>query len=146
MGSLRPVAAGALVTATLALAAAGCGGQSPAAGVRSALGDFGRAAAHKDYRTMCRRLLAPSLVEQVEGVGMPCETALAKGLGTVERPALKVRKVTVANGRAFAVVHSTAAGQPPSDDTVELVKARGAWRIASLAAQTGAPAGQQPGY
>jgi hypothetical protein len=126
--------------------AGGCGGTSAAAGVRSTLGDFGRAAAHKDYRTMCRRLLAPSLVEQVEGVGIPCETALAKGLGAVQRPSLKVRTVTVAHGHAFAVVHSTAAGQPPSDDTVELVHARDGWRIASLAQSTGAPAGQQPGY
>jgi hypothetical protein len=137
----RTIAGTAL--ATVAIAAAGCGGQDPAAGVRSTLGRFGRAAAQKDYRAMCTRLLAPVLVEQVESVGMPCEAALAKGLGGVSSPTLRVRKVTVRKGRAFAIVHSAAAGQAPSTDVVQLVRERDGWRIASLGTQRPAPVGAQ---
>lgn len=147
MGKRRLVAAGAAVAALAAGAAgaAGCGGQNPAAGVRSALGAFGKAAAQKDYRALCRQILAPSLVEQVESVGMPCETALAQGLGGVSSPTLLVRRVTLHGGRAYAVVHSSAVGQLPSTDTVELVRVAGGWRIAALnAPQQASQTGPQP--
>jgi hypothetical protein len=134
----RTVAGGTFVA--VAIAASGCGGQDPSASVRSTLGAFGRAAARKDYKAMCRRLLAPALVEQVESVGIPCEAALAKGLGGVSSPTLSVRRVTVRRGRAFATVHSTAAGQPPSTDTVQLVREAGGWRIAALGTQRPAAA------
>lgn len=135
----------AALAAVGALGVAGCGGQDQAAGVRSTLGAFGKAAAQKDYRAMCNRILAPSLVQQVESVGMPCETALAKGLGAVSSPTLRVRKVTVSRGRAYAVVHSAAAGQAASTDTVELVRVGSGWRIAALnAPQQAARSGAQP--
>lgn len=143
---LRSVAAGGAVAGAVVAIVAGCGGgQDSAAGVRSTLGAFGKAAAQKDYRSMCDRLLAPALVEQVESVGMPCETALAKGLGSVTSPTLRVRKVTMREGRAYAVVHSAAAGQAPSTDTVELVRVAGGWRIAALNTPAqGSQSGAQP--
>jgi hypothetical protein len=35
--------------------------------------------------------------------------------------------------KALVSVHSTASNQPPSDDTLSLVKQKGKWKISSLA-------------
>ena len=62
---LRPVwfLAAALVLAVLA----GCGdrGPTPEQQVRTAVSEFGRATTAKDYTTLCDRILAPKLVEDV---------------------------------------------------------------------------------
>jgi hypothetical protein len=127
-------AAGAACAASLALIAslAACGSVDQRPRVRQTLGRFAAATARKDYRTVCRELLAPAIVEQLTQLGLPCERALAEGLGSVRSPQLAVRSVRVDGARAQAQVHSSAANQPPSDDTIELVRARGAWRISSL--------------
>ena len=72
-----------LATAVALLVLAGCGeqGPSPEQQVRDAVAEFGRATAAKDYRRLCDRLLAPSLIEEVESIGLPCEVALRQGLG-----------------------------------------------------------------
>jgi hypothetical protein len=130
----RTVAAGA---ATLALGAlgAGCGSADQVPKVRAALARFATATARKDYRTLCQQVLAPSIVDQLNQLGVGCERALAQGLGNVQAPALTVRSVRVHGDRAEAQVHSSAANQPPSDDTLELIRVQGSWRISSLGAR-----------
>ncbi|MBI5104149.1 MAG: hypothetical protein HZB46_04030 [Solirubrobacterales bacterium] len=122
----------------LALAAlAGCGGDdepSPEEAVRAAVQRFGDATAKKDYREICDQLLSSRLVERVEGVGLPCEQALQRGLGDVKNPRIRIGDIGVQGGRALVSVRSTADNQPPSDDAVELVREGGEWKIASLAA------------
>jgi hypothetical protein len=118
----------------VAAALAGCGSSGPTddelvAGTVSA---FGRATAAKDYRTLCDRLLAPSLVDKVEQVGLPCVQAMQKALGGVRDPRLTIGDITVQGDRASAQIRTSASGQAPSRDTLELERVKGSWRIASL--------------
>jgi hypothetical protein len=136
------------------VAGAGCGADSegPSADtqVRATVARFGVATRDGDYQTICDQLLADALVHSVEAVGLPCESALQRGLSDVRDPRLKIRQVSMSGGRALVSVHSTAAGQPPSDDAIQLVKEGGTWRIASLAApsavqaSSAAPSGTAP--
>ena len=102
--------------------------------MRGTLTRFGRAVAGRDYRAGCAQLLAPTLAEKLTEIGLPCEIGLARGFGTAQNPRLSVRAVRVQGSTGSALVHSTATNQPPSDDTIGLIKLNGAWRIASLAA------------
>ena len=127
--------------ALLALALIGCGDSGPSdeAQIRTALDDFRRATAAKDYAALCERVLAPRLIQTVEQAGLPCERALKKGFEDVRDPRISVGAVTVDGDTAKAQVRSSAAGQKPSQDTVELVRVDGRWRIASLG-EGGTPA------
>ena len=122
-----------LIGSLLLLAA--CGGESgptPEQQVRSTLSELGKATAAKDYDRLCGEILAPELVEQVASIGLPCAVALRQGLGEVNQPRLTVGKVTVTGERATAVVRTSAEGQQPSQDTVQLTRTKGRWRVASL--------------
>ena len=131
-----------VVVVVVALALAGCGDSGPTQEeqVRTTLTDFSRATAAKDYQTLCDRLLAPSLIADLKKIGLPCEIALQQGLGDVRQPRLIVGTVTIKGKRATAEVRTSAEGQVPSKDTVELVRTDKGWRIASLAT----PSGPQP--
>jgi hypothetical protein len=123
------------VAALLAAALlAGCGGgPSDDQQVRQTLRDFVKATSDKNYKLICDQLLAPRLVDQVKAIGLPCEKALQRGLGDVRDPHLTIGKVTVDGDRASAQIRTSAAGQQPSSDTVELTKVGGRWRVSSLA-------------
>ena len=131
---LRPVATRPLLLVVAACAVAGCGESGPTdeQRIRGALAEFGRATAERDYRALCDRILAPELIETVEQVGLTCELALRKGFEDVEDPRLAVGAIDVSGDRATAEVRSSATGESPSQDTVELVKVGEGWRIASL--------------
>ena len=118
-----------------ALALAGCGDSGPTdeEQVRSTLTAFSRATAAKDYQALCDRLLAPSLIADLKKIGLPCEIALQQGLGDVEQPRLIVGDVKVDGKKASAEVRTSAQGQAPSSDTIELERTEDGWRIASLA-------------
>ncbi len=132
---LRAVATRVLLLLACACALAGCGESGPTEEeqIRSALASFERATADRDYQALCTRILAPKLVETVKQIGLPCEVALEKGFEGVSEPRISVGTVTVDGTTATAEVRSSAAGQAPSEDTVELVKVGDDWRIASLA-------------
>jgi hypothetical protein len=123
-----------LAPALALLLAAGCGdqGPTPEEQVRSTVAAFGRATAAKDYQALCDRLLAPSLVEEVESIGLPCEVALQRGLGDVRDPRLTIGGVQVDGDRATAEVRTAAAGEEPSQDTLRLLRVDDAWKISSL--------------
>jgi hypothetical protein len=127
---LRPVRY--LALALLMLVGCGEQGPTPQEQVRSTVAEFGRATAAKDYRTLCERLLAPELVEEVESIGLPCESALRRGLGGVREPRLTIGEITVRDDEATAEVRTSAAGEEPSQDTLELVNLDGSWKISSL--------------
>jgi hypothetical protein len=126
----RGIAASLLACALLA----GCGGSepSPEQQVRRTLTEFGRATSAKDYQALCDRIFAPQLVEELKQVGLPCEVAMQQSLRDVRDPSITVGAVTVTDRTATAEVRSSAKGQRPSQDTVELVELDGAWRISSL--------------
>jgi hypothetical protein len=126
-------------TALLAAALAGCGGKDTPPDsdqVRETLVAFGKATAAHDYKTMCTRLLAPVLLDKLREVGLGCEQALEQGLGQVRSPKLSVGKITVKGDTASAEVRTSAEGEAPSTDTVELRRVNGKWRISSLASPT----------
>ena len=100
--------------------------------MRSTVAEFGRATAAKDYQALCDRLLAPSLIEEVEAIGLPCEVAMRQGLEDVREPRLTIGRVQVSEDRASAEVRTSAAGEEPSRDTLELVNVDGTWKISSL--------------
>jgi hypothetical protein len=131
---LRPVAPRPplLLLALCVLIGCGDSGPSDEEQIRGTLAEFGRATGDRDYGALCERILAPRLVETVEQIGLPCEQALAKGFEDVREPQLSVGDVTVNDGTATARVRSSAAGQEPSEDTVDLIKVGDGWRIASL--------------
>ena len=119
--------------AALALALAGCGaGPSDEEKVRQTLDDFGKAATAKDYQALCDHILAPQLVEKLKQVGLPCEVALQQSLGAVKDPRITIGKITVTDKLAKAEVRTSATGEQPSQDTVELVPVDDSWRISSL--------------
>jgi len=131
---LRAVATRLLLLLVCACALAGCGESGPTdeERVRSALAEFQRATAERDYPALCTRILAPKLIETVKQIGLPCEVALEKGFEGVSEPRVSVGAITVKDTTATAEVRSSAAGQEPSEDTVELIKVGEDWRIASL--------------
>jgi hypothetical protein len=138
MAASRPLRAPgplvAVVAGALCAGLAGCGEAAPSEErrVRDVLVAFGRATAAKDYRRLCRELLAPSLLEEVSAIGLPCETAVRTALEDLEDPRLTVGAIVVTGERATAQVRTSAAGQEPSRDVVQLEKVDGNWRIASL--------------
>ena len=123
------------LAALLALAGLVCGcgdGPSDSERVRTVVESFGQATAAKDYQRLCDDLLAPKLVDEVESQGLPCEVALKQGLGEVSAPKLTIGQIGVNGDNATADVRSTAAGEEPSRDTLELVRVNDSWYIASL--------------
>jgi hypothetical protein len=131
---LRPVATRPLLVLLAACALAGCGDSGPSdeQQIRATLAEFGRATAARDYQALCDRILAPKLIETVKQIGLPCEVALQKGFEDVRDPRLTVGAIDVSDDKATAEVRSSAAGEKPSQDTVELVRVGDGWRIASL--------------
>jgi hypothetical protein len=131
---LRPVATRPALLLLAAVLAAGCGESGPTdeERVRATLREFVRATEERDYAALCERVLAPRLIDSFKQVGLPCELALEKGFEDVESPRLAVGAITVREDRATAQVRSSAEGESPSEDTVELVRVGEDWRIASL--------------
>jgi hypothetical protein len=133
---LRPVATRPLLLVLAVCVLAGCGDSGPSdeQRIRTTLSEFQRATAARDYRALCDRILAPKLIETVKQIGLPCEIALQKGFEDVKEPRLSIGTIEVDDDTATAQVRSSAAGESPSNDTVELVKVGDGWRIASLGA------------
>jgi len=119
-----------------ALTLAACGGASPkrsdADRVRDTLAAFGQASAKHDYRRVCAELLAKPVIDSVRRAGLSCESAMKSALQGVQSPKLEVGAVTIKGNRASAKVHTTAANQSASDDTVALVREGGDWKIGAL--------------
>ena len=119
-----------------ALTLAACGGASPkrsdADRVRDTLAAFGQASAKHDYRRVCAELLAKPVIDSVRRAGLSCESAMKSALQGVQSPKLEVGEVTIKGNRASAKVHTTAANQPASDDTVALVREGVDWKIGAL--------------
>jgi hypothetical protein len=130
---MLPAVRATLALPVVLLALAGCGGgPSDETLVAQTVTSFGHATASKDYATLCDKLLSPDLVEKVEQIGLPCQQALHKALGSVQDPRLTVGQIKVTGDTATADIRTSAANQSPSRDTLELQKVKGSWRIASL--------------
>jgi hypothetical protein len=130
---LRPVRRPIVALLAVSGLFCGCGGgPSDTEQVHDAVEAFGQASAAKDYQRLCDEVLAPKLVSEVESAGLPCELALKQGLGEVSAPRLTIGTIRVTGDAATADVQSSAKGEPPSRDTLQLVRVGDSWRIASL--------------
>ncbi len=127
------VVAAAVVVAAVLLLRGGGGGGNDARQVRLTLAQYAQASSQKDYTAICTRFLAPSLLNKMREIRIPCRVALKRGLGKVVMPTLVVNSVKVTGATALAQVHTGAANQKPLDGTIELIKAAGVWRILSQA-------------
>jgi ketosteroid isomerase-like protein len=118
------------IVALVLLAGCGDGASSPEEAVRETLSGYAKAFASKDYQAICDRYLSPKLIDGVEQRGLPCEAAVRPAIKEAEKPEIAVKSVKVSGDTATAFVHSTAANQPPSDDTISLARVHGTWYIA----------------
>ena len=83
---------------------------------------------------ICAALLAPTLVAQVKKAsGGDCEKGIKDALSDADSFELQVQKVTIADGKASAVVKSEG-GNEDRVDTLQLVKDGNVWKIATLGA------------
>src|SRR5262245_32628748 len=117
--------------ALVAVLGAGCGNRTPSdeEQIRALLGTFAKAAAARDYQTLCDKVLAPKLLNGIAQIGLPCEIALRQSLGEVKSPRMTVGQISVKGDNASAEVRTSAENQPPSKDTVKLQRVNGRWRV-----------------
>ena len=108
-------------------------GQSASDQVQAKVQELADAIGNRDYATICRDVLAPSLVAHLTSHGIDCPGALRLGLGGVRHPVVSVAKVVVNGRKASAYTLTTAAGQSASLDTLSLIDTKRGWRISSLA-------------
>ncbi|HEY5429873.1 MAG TPA: hypothetical protein VIK04_12205 [Solirubrobacteraceae bacterium] len=127
---MRPGRALALIG--IAYAVAGCGA-SAAEQVQAKLQQFAHAVAAKDAPTLCRQVLAPALVNRLEGAGITCNQAMETFLSSVTDPTMSVSKVHVKGSSASAVVLTDARGQPAAIESINLTSTTKGWRLTSLA-------------
>ena len=122
-----------------ALLLAGCGGDTPGdeAQVRTTLQRFIAAVEERDYQTLCDKVFAPKLLQGLQSIGLPCEIAMRTSLGEVKEPRLTVGTITIDGRTAHAEVKTSAKGQPPSSDTLELSKVSAGWRVSALGSPRG---------
>lgn len=121
----------AILLAIVACALGGCG-SSAKDQVKTKVNQFARAAARKDYATICNQVLAPSLVRHLTANGIKCEQAMRLALGSVKRPTLSVGQITVKGKTADVFTLTVAQGQKASLDVLQLIDTGGGWRISSL--------------
>ncbi len=125
----RAAAGVALVVACLLLAACG---SPPTQQVRAKVQQFAVAVAHRDAKTICTEVFAPSLVKRFASTGLGCKRALDIFLSGLHHPTLAVGRVTVHGSKASAMTLSGASGQTASLRPVVLVNTSAGWRIAAL--------------
>lgn len=134
--------------AVVAAVAGGCGGRTPSdeEQVRDVLATFARAVEGRDYQRLCEDVFAPKLLTGLRSIGLPCEVALRNSLGEVQEPRLTVGRVAIKGDAATAEIRTSASGQDPSSDTLELARVDGSWKVSALGgspepAPTATPAG-----
>jgi hypothetical protein len=124
--------------AVLALSGCSLGGDKeakPARGAPSAVAAtvqaLDQAIRARDYRGICNEIFSAAARRRAGGAD--CERLLRSGAADVRRPRLRILGIRIEGKRATVRVRSTAAGQRPLVDEVELVHERGAYRVSALA-------------
>jgi hypothetical protein len=120
-----------------AFAVAGCGGSDkpkPISGAPAQVADavlaLERATARGDFEHVCEELMTPE-ARRLSG-GRECAERLRRAAGDLRDPRIKIDRVEVDGEQASVRVTTTARGQGSVTETLELVRERGRFRIASL--------------
>lgn len=97
--------------------------------VATTIDDLSSAARKSDEGAICTNLLASALIQQLQTGGQTCRTAVSHALDDADTVDMTVKSVTVTGTKATAVVDSK---QKATNDTFQLVKEGGRWKIASF--------------
>jgi hypothetical protein len=139
---MRTVAGLSLIAA---LALAGCAGQSSnedsssdfsgeQRAVASVVEDLQSAAEDSDERKICSDLIVAELRDAIaeSGNAATCVAAMEGALKDTDQSDLTVRRVTVNGNEATAVVRAKLSDDADRDESIELRKVAGAWKISQL--------------
>jgi hypothetical protein len=139
---MRTVAGLSLIAA---LALAGCAGQTSnkdtsgefsgeQRAVAKVVEDLQSAAEDSDERKICGDLIVAELRDAIEknGDAATCAAALEDVLKDTDQADLTVRRVSVDGDEATAVVRAKLGDDANRDETVELRRVAGAWKISKL--------------
>jgi hypothetical protein len=134
-----PRAALILLAAPLALAGCDLGEDEPPERIRGApkevagvVARLERATRARDFGAICDQLFTDAARRRAGGRG--CPKLLRSTAADLRDPRIRLVKIQIRKeGDARAVVRTTAVGQPPLEDTIELRRERGRYRIAALA-------------
>jgi len=133
---ILPAAAAILVLLVVVLLIGTCGSDEEQK-VRDTLSRFAQASSEKDYQALCDDLLSASLVEKLRTADQPCEVVLRIGLSEVQSPTIDVKSVQIDGDEATAQVDAVAAGQPPLNTKILLVREDGDWRVSARPGEQG---------
>ncbi len=96
--------------------------------------DLQSASRKHDSSRICTTLLAPALVDKIKKASDgDCDQGVKDALSDADSFELQVQKVTINGATASAVVKSEG-GDKDRVDTLEFVKDRGVWKVATLGA------------
>jgi len=98
--------------------------------VAEAIERLERATRGRDFDVICDDLFAAAT--RVRAGGEDCVELLRSTAGDVREPAIRVLSIRIDGERADVRVRSQAEGQGPVDETIELVREDGEYRIAAL--------------
>jgi len=130
-----------LVGASLALlATAGCGGEGdetvprdiagPPRQVARVVDDLDRAVRARDFERICRDLLTADA--RARAGGGRCAAKMAAEAKDVRRPWIKLQSIHVVGNRAEAVLLTSAKGEEPVEETLQLARRGDGYRIVAL--------------
>lgn len=133
MRSVRMLLAMALLAA-FSVGLTGCGSSASAADqVRAKVRQFATATDTRNVNMLCTQVLAPTLVSRLTAAGLTCPQAMRLFVASVSHPTINVSKVSVHGASASAVVLAGATGQTSALESIQLVRVKAGWRLASLA-------------
>ena len=129
-----------LIALLLAAALAGCssGGtddeprpvEGAGKGVADAIARLEAATRERDYEAICDDLFTSSARRRAGGED--CSELLRSTAGDVRAPSLRVLSIRIEGDRAQARVRTRAQGQDAIEETIELVREGGGYRISAL--------------
>jgi hypothetical protein len=129
--ALLLVAAGLATGCGAAATNSSTGFAGPKTDVAKAVEDLESAARKSDEGKICTSVFATALVKTLATAGQSCTQAVSHALDDSDTFDLTVKSVTVEGSTATAVVKSK---RKSTEDTFQLVKESGRWKIASLGA------------
>jgi hypothetical protein len=119
---------------------AGCGGDEgetaprdisgPPRQVARVVDRLDRAVRAGDFERICRELLTAEA--RVRAGGEKCAATMAKEAAGVRRPWIKLQSIRVVGDRAEAELLTSAKGEVPAEETLQLVRRGDGYRIVAL--------------